>query len=272
MSKKPRIQEYQEPAGGWGAALAAGAMLWEEGVLLKSGAALFFMNKPGGFKCPSCAWPDPPPHSDPLVFCENGAKALAWESTKKRATPGFFAQYSVTELARQSDYWLEQQGRITHPVRYDFASDHYIPVEWQEAFEMIGKELHALSHPNEAELYLSGRSSNESAFLYRGVFNQRDVQFLNEAEMRRRNLLQGDRVDVLTLASDGITRVVRCLAIVRYNVPDGSCAAYYPEANTLIPLHLYDRQSGTPAAKAVPVVLKRSVADSPNSRSAGAQP
>jgi molybdopterin-dependent oxidoreductase alpha subunit len=166
MSKKPRIEEYHEPAGGWGAALATGAVLWEQGVMLKSGAALFFMNKPGGFKCPSCAWPDPPPHSDPLVFCENGAKALAWESTKKRATPEFFAKYSVAELARQSDYWLEQQGRITHPMIYDSASDHYVPVEWQKAFEIIGKELLALSHPNEAEFYTSGRSSNESAFLY----------------------------------------------------------------------------------------------------------
>ena len=166
MSKKPRIKEYHEPAGGWGAALATGAVLWEQGVVLKSGAALFFMNKPGGFKCPSCAWPDPPPHSDPLVFCENGAKALAWESTKKRATPEFFARYSVSELARQSDYWLEQQGRITHPMIYDSASDRYVPVEWERAFEIIGKELRALSHPNEAEFYTSGRSSNESAFLY----------------------------------------------------------------------------------------------------------
>ena len=152
MSKKPRIQEYHAPAGGWGAALATGAVLLEQGVLLKSGAALFFMNKPGGFKCPSCAWPDPPPGSDPLVFCENGAKALAWESTKKRATPEFFTQYSVTELERQSDYWLEQQGRITHPMMYDATSDHYVPVGWQQAFEMIGKELRALSHPKRSRV------------------------------------------------------------------------------------------------------------------------
>jgi len=107
---------------------------------------------------------------------------------------------------------------------------------------------------------------------YRGVYGQRDVLFLNEKEMRKRNLLQGDRVDVQTLASDGIARVVRNFAVVRYNIPDDSCAAYYPEANPLIPMHLYDRQSGTPAAKAVPVVLKRSVAESEKSRSVGARP
>lgn len=170
MSKKPRIEEYHEPAGGWGPAMATAAVLWEQGVLLKSGAALFFMNKPGGFKCPSCAWPDPPAHSDPFVFCENGAKALAWESTRKRATPEFFSQRSVTELARQSDYWLEQQGRITHPMMYDAESDHYVAVEWEKAFAIIGQELRALSHPNEAEFYTSGRSSNEAAFLYQLSF------------------------------------------------------------------------------------------------------
>ncbi|MBV8331873.1 MAG: formate dehydrogenase, partial [Candidatus Eremiobacteraeota bacterium] len=107
---------------------------------------------------------------------------------------------------------------------------------------------------------------------YRGVFGQRDVLFLNEAEMRKRNLVQGDRVDVQTLSSDGVERIVPNLAVVRYNIPDGSCAAYYPEANPLIPMHLYDRQSGTPAAKAVPVVLKRSLAEAGKSRSVGARP
>jgi anaerobic selenocysteine-containing dehydrogenase len=106
---------------------------------------------------------------------------------------------------------------------------------------------------------------------YRGVFNQRDVLFLNKAEMQKRNFAEGDRVDVQTLSSDGVTRIVRGLTIVPYNIPDGSCAAYYPETNPLIPLHSYDPQSGTPGAKAVPVVLKKSLADSTSSRSAGAQ-
>jgi molybdopterin-dependent oxidoreductase alpha subunit len=167
MSRKPRIEEYHEPAGGWGAAIATGAILLKQKVLLKAGAALFFMNKPGGFKCPSCAWPDPAPErADPFVFCENGAKALAWEATSKRVSPQFFAQHSVTELVRQTDYWLEEQGRITHPMVYDALSDRYVPIEWEKAFALVGKELRALSHPNEAEFYTSGRSSNEAAFLY----------------------------------------------------------------------------------------------------------
>jgi hypothetical protein len=87
MSKKPRIEEYHEPVGGWGDALATETIVREQGVFLKSGAAPFFMNTPDGFNCPSCAWPDSPPHSDPLVCCEIDAKVLTSESTKKRARP-----------------------------------------------------------------------------------------------------------------------------------------------------------------------------------------
>ena len=88
-----------------------------------------------------------------MVICENGAKALAWEITARRATPEFFARHSVTVLSRQSDYWLEQQGRITHPLIYDRDSDHYVPIEWDKAFAMIGNELRALSDPSQVEFY-----------------------------------------------------------------------------------------------------------------------
>jgi molybdopterin-dependent oxidoreductase alpha subunit len=167
MSRKPRIKPYREPGGGWGAAIATGKVLLEQKVLFKGAAALYHMNKPGGFKCPSCAWPDPKPeNADPVVICENGTKALAWEITARRATPEFFTQHSVTELSGQSDYWLEQQGRITHPLRFDPDSDRYVAIEWNKAFEIIGKELRALSDPRQVEFYTSGRSSNEAAFLY----------------------------------------------------------------------------------------------------------
>jgi formate dehydrogenase major subunit len=91
---------------------------------------------------------------------------LAWEATKKQASPEFFARHSVADLARRSDYWLEEQGRITRPMVYDPGTDHYVPVDWEKAFALVGEELRALSHPNQAEFYTSGRSSNEAAFLY----------------------------------------------------------------------------------------------------------
>ena len=72
----------------------------------------------------------------------------------------------VSELEQQSDYWLEEQGRLTEPMRYDPATDHYVPIDWSDAFALIARELNALRDPNEAEFYTSGRTSNEAAFMY----------------------------------------------------------------------------------------------------------
>lgn len=163
--KRPRYKRYDRPAGGWGAAAATAKVLFEQSVVTKGSRALLSMNQPGGFKCPSCAFPDAA-CTKKLEFCENGAKALAHEATKFRVTRDFFAQHSVAELMAQSDYWLEMQGRLTEPMRYDAATDHYVPVGWDEAFALIGDHLRALDSPHRAEFYTSGRTSNEAAFLY----------------------------------------------------------------------------------------------------------
>src|SRR3546814_7651240 len=114
--------------------------------------------------CPGCAWPDRD-HTSTFEFCENGAKAVAAEATKHRATPELFAKHGVAELARYSDHWLEDQGRLTHPMRLDAASGHYVPVSWDEAFALIASHLNTLAPPDEAIFYTPGRTSNEAAFL-----------------------------------------------------------------------------------------------------------
>lgn len=162
--KKPRYTSYDRPAGGWGAAAATAKVLIEQSVVTKGSRALREMNQPGGFKCPSCAFPDPA-HRKKLEFCENGVKALAHEATARRLSRDFFAAHSVSDLAAQSDYWLEMQGRLTEPMRYDAATDHYVPVSWDDAFALIGQHLRALDDPNRAEFYTSGRTANEAAFL-----------------------------------------------------------------------------------------------------------
>ena len=161
----PRYAPYHHPAGGWGAAAATAKVLLEQSVVTKGSRALLAMNQPGGFKCPSCAFPDADCKKT-LEFCENGAKALAHEATRFRVTRDFFAQHTVTELNDRSDYWLEMQGRLTEPMRYDAATDRYVPVSWDEAFATIGRHLRALDDPNRAEFYTSGRTPNEAAFLY----------------------------------------------------------------------------------------------------------
>lgn len=163
--KPPRYKSYNQPAGGWGAAGATAKVLLQQSVIGKGSKALLAMNQPGGFKCPSCAFPDADERRK-LEFCENGAKALAWEATQFRAGRELFAQHTVTELMAQTDYWLEMQGRLTEPMRYDASTDHYVPCSWDEAFALIGRHLQALDSPHQAEFYTSGRTPNEAAFLY----------------------------------------------------------------------------------------------------------
>jgi molybdopterin-dependent oxidoreductase alpha subunit len=165
MTVRKSIRPYHQPAGGWGALKALSEHLIEQRVPIKGATTLSRMNQPEGFDCPGCAWPDPK-HTSSFEFCENGAKAVAWEATAKRCTPEFFAEHSVTELSGWSDYDLEMVGRLTHPMVYDAASDHYRPVSWADAFAIIGRHLNALPDPNMAEFYTSGRTSNEAAFLY----------------------------------------------------------------------------------------------------------
>ena len=156
---------YDAPAGGWGALAATAKALRRQSVVARGSRALLAANQPEGFDCPGCAWPDPK-HTSSFEFCENGAKAIAWEVTDKRVTREFFARYTVSELAAQSDHWLEQQGRLTEPMRYDAASDKYVPVRWDEAFAIIARHINAMSNPDQAEFYVSGRTSNEAAFLF----------------------------------------------------------------------------------------------------------
>lgn len=133
---------------------------------IKGSQALLQLNQKDGFDCPSCAWPDPDGERSKFEFCENGAKAVATEITKKRVTPEFFAQHSVAELSYKSDFWLNNAGRLTAPMLLDADASHYCPVTWDQAFELLAEELNAGSDPNEAIFYTSGRASNEAAFVY----------------------------------------------------------------------------------------------------------
>lgn len=162
---KARIEPYTHPAGGWGALLSVSRNLSQQGVLKKGAITLLNINQPTGFDCPGCAWPEKK-DTHTFNFCENGAKAIAFEATSKTVPPEFFARHSVSWLSQQSDFFLEQQGRLTHPMRYDAASDHYVPISWEDAFQLIARHLHALDNPDQAAFYTSGRTSNEAAFLY----------------------------------------------------------------------------------------------------------
>ncbi|MFK0331990.1 FdhF/YdeP family oxidoreductase [Rhizobium sp. NPDC090275] len=164
--KRPEgIEKYDAPAGGWGALRAVAKTLAHQQVVAQGSATLLKANKPEGFDCPGCAWPDPK-HTSSFEFCENGAKAITWESTAKRVDPGFFARHTVSELWEWTDHSLEDEGRLTHPMIYNAKTDRYEVIEWDDAFARIGAGLNRLEDPHHAEFYTSGRASNEAAFLY----------------------------------------------------------------------------------------------------------
>jgi len=164
MAKDDATVTYDGPAGGWGSLRGIARIAGDEGISAGAIATLLEQNKPGGFACVSCAWTKPADHH-PVEFCENGAKATLWELTSRTATPEVFARHSVTELKTFSDYDLEQLGRLTHPMRYDRASDHYVPCSWDEAFAEIGRELKAMD-PKKTIFYTSGRASLETSYCW----------------------------------------------------------------------------------------------------------
>jgi len=161
----PGIRPYHAPAGGWGALRATARAIREQMDAPEAAVTLLRTNKPDGFDCPGCAWPDKK-HTSTFQFCENGAKAVTWEATSKRVPPEFFAAHTVTSLLEWSDYDLENEGRLTHPLAYNAERDVFEAIEWDEAFARIGELLRGMDDPNGVEFYTSGRASNEAAFLY----------------------------------------------------------------------------------------------------------
>jgi molybdopterin-dependent oxidoreductase alpha subunit len=159
------VQRYSKAAGGWDALRSSVQSLREQGVLARGTRTLLRANQPAGFDCPGCAWPDRNPHST-FEFCENGVKAIAAEATSRRIGADFFAAHGVRWLSEQSDQWLEAQGRLTEPLLLDEGSDHYRPIHWDDAFQLIASELRAMPAAERALYYTSGRTSNEAAFLY----------------------------------------------------------------------------------------------------------
>lgn len=162
--RRVSIKSYDWPVGGWGSAKSVTEILLREAIPLKGSLALFWQNKPRGFACVSCSY-GRSKNEGLFAFCENGAKATAWEITDKRCPPEFFDAHTVSELESWSDFDLEHVGRLTHPMRWDAATDKYVPVAWSEAFAAIGEQMKPLD-PKSVVFYASGRASLETSYMY----------------------------------------------------------------------------------------------------------
>ncbi|HXX66419.1 MAG TPA: FdhF/YdeP family oxidoreductase [Polyangiaceae bacterium] len=161
----PRLGDPSRAAGGAGALAQTIRTAVAQGGVLRGARVLARTNQTDGFDCPGCAWPEPRDRSV-VEFCENGAKAVLSETTRRRADSELFARMSVSELAAQSDAWLNDQGRLIHPMILRPGAEHYERIAWDDAFALVACELNALESPDEAAFYTSGRTSNEAAFLF----------------------------------------------------------------------------------------------------------
>jgi molybdopterin-dependent oxidoreductase alpha subunit len=159
------IGHPHESAAGIPAVVASLRHAYAQMGVARTASTLRLLNQKAGFDCPGCAWPEGQ-RRHLAEFCENGVKAVSDEATKRTVTADLFRRHPISELATRSGYWLGQQGRLTEPVHKPAGSDHYEPISWEAAFELIARELTALDSPDEAIFYTSGRTSNEAAFAY----------------------------------------------------------------------------------------------------------
>lgn len=176
MNRKPPQQDVNEddlkihdPKSS-AAGLTAVAVALERGYsqagVGRTARSLLRVNQHGGFDCPGCAWPESiTGRRKPAEFCENGAKAIAEENTTREVTPAFWAEHSIADLAEKTQYWLGNQGRITEPVVIRPGDTHYSAISWQDAFDLVAEHIQATT-PDRCVFYTSGRTANETAFLY----------------------------------------------------------------------------------------------------------
>jgi molybdopterin-dependent oxidoreductase alpha subunit len=163
--RKVRVHDPKDVAVGMPAVASSMHYALAEMGPVRTARTLLRMNHVSGFDCPSCAWPDPDRRS-PAEFCENGAKAVAWEATRKRVGADFFAEHSLADLRGQDAHWLEHHGRLTEPMYLAAGATHFTPISWDDALRLVADRLRAMPDPNRAVFYTSGRASNEAAFAY----------------------------------------------------------------------------------------------------------
>ena len=160
-----RLSKVKKTAAGLPAAVSSLNHGIRKMGLTKTVRTLLMVNQKEGFDCPGCAWPDPQ-HRTSFEFCENGAKAVADEAMKPKVNERFFRKYSIQHLLNQSDYWLNRQGRIAHPMIKKPGGTHYESISWKDALDLVASSINQIENPSRGVYYTSGRTSNEAAFLY----------------------------------------------------------------------------------------------------------
>jgi anaerobic selenocysteine-containing dehydrogenase len=90
---------------------------------------------------------------------------------------------------------------------------------------------------------------------YRGIRGERRAILMNPQDMQQLGFVAGQPVDLVGVETDR-PRLARLFHAIPYNIPRGCAAAYFPEANLIVPIGHTDQESCTPASKAVPVIIR----------------
>ncbi len=90
---------------------------------------------------------------------------------------------------------------------------------------------------------------------YRGIYNERRVVLLNQADIRAAGLVAGAVVDLVS-EFNGVVRVAEHFIVVDYAIPIGCAATYFPETNVLVPIDSVAERSNTPTSKSVVIRLR----------------
>ncbi|MDQ4503172.1 FdhF/YdeP family oxidoreductase [Sinomonas sp. ASV322] len=160
-----RVGHPETSAAGLTAVAVALQRGLEQAGPVRTARSLARINQRGGFDCPGCAWPESNGHRKAAEFCENGAKAVAEEATVHTVTPEWWDAHPIESLEDKTDYWLSKQGRIAEPVVLRPGDDRYRRISWGDAFELVAEHVNA-SSPERCVFYTSGRTANETAFVY----------------------------------------------------------------------------------------------------------
>src|ERR1700681_3940480 len=101
-SSSDRAAAYTSAAAGWGALGSSMVHIVKNRGVIRNALSLLHVNQPDGFDCPGCAWPEPKDPSRFAEYCENGVKAVTFETTARRVRPAFFAEHPVGWLRQQT--------------------------------------------------------------------------------------------------------------------------------------------------------------------------
>jgi len=161
-----KVSEPQRSAAGAKAVMVSMERGFAEAGVSRTLRSMARVNQRGGFDCPGCAWPESiTGRRKPAEFCENGAKAIAEEASARVVTPQWWAEHPISVLREKTEYWLGSQGRITTPMIIRAGETHYTPISWSQAFATVAEHVNATT-AERCVFYTSGRTANETAFMY----------------------------------------------------------------------------------------------------------